>query len=430
MREPGGPFYRFFRKVRSMNRSLAPQSPFRWVVCALLFAATAINYMDRQVLGILVLPLQKELGWSESEYGWIIAGFQATYALGMFTAGPLIDRIGTRLGYAMALAVCSVAAVAHGFVRTVTGFGLVRLVLGLGESGNFPAAVKATSEWFPAEERALAAALFNSGSTIGAILAPLLVPWIALTYGWRPAFILVGTLGFLWIPVWMLLYRRPAPAFSNVDVGPGELEEPVSIAELLRHRATWVFLIGRFITEPVWWFYLYWAPKFLSSSRGFTLRNVGLPLMLMYAMANVGGLFGGWFSSFLLKRGWSVPAARKAAVLASALMVVPVAFDSHVDNMLLAIGILGLAMAGHQSWASNLYAMLADIFPRRAVATVTGLTGTGAAIGGIFFAALTGFILRETGSYQPILTWASFSYMAVLVGIHLFLPKLERIRIA
>jgi ACS family hexuronate transporter-like MFS transporter len=376
------------------------------------------------------LPLQKELGWTESQYGLIIAGFQATYALGMFTAGPLIDRVGTRIGYAAMMVVCSLAAVAHGLVRTVTGFGLVRLLLGLGEAGNFPSAVKAISEWFPAEERAFAAALFNSGSTVGAILAPLMVPWIAINYGWRPAFILVGALGFLWIPIWLAVYRRPLPIYSNVDIGPGQVEAPVSVRELLRHRATWVFFVGRFITEPVWWFYLYWAPKFLSSSRGFTLRNVGLPLMLMYAMANVGGIFGGWFSSFLLKRGWSVPNARKAAVLASALMVVPVAFDSHIGNMYLAIGILGLAMAGHQSWASNLYAMLADIFPRRAVATVTGLTGTGAAVGGIFFAAITGFVLHHTGSYQPILTWASFSYMAVLVGMQVFLPKLERIRIA
>jgi len=413
-----------------VDRSPAPVSSFRWVVCALLFAATAINYMDRQVLGILVLPLQKELGWTESQYGLIIAGFQATYAIGLFTAGPIIDRIGTRLGYAFSLAICSIAAVAHGFVRSVSGFGAVRLLLGFGESGNFPSAVKATSEWFPAHERAFAAGLFNSGSTVGAILAPLVVPWIAINYGWRPAFILIGALGFLWIPLWLAIYRRPLPAYSVSDFSTVTAEQsPIAIRELLRHRATWVFFIGRSITEPVWWFYLYWAPKFLNSSRGFTLRNVGLPLMIMYAVANVGGLFGGWFSSSLLKRGWSIPAARKTAVLASELMVVPVAFDAHASQAWLAVGILALAMAGHQSWASNLYAMLADIFPRRAVATITGLTGAGAAIGGIFFAAFTGFILRATGSYQPILTWASLSYLAVLAGIHLFIPKLSRIQI-
>jgi ACS family hexuronate transporter-like MFS transporter len=413
-----------------MDRSPAQFSAFRWVVCALLFSATAVNYMDRQVLGILVIPLQQELGWSESQYGLIIASFQATFALGLLLAGPIIDRIGTRLGYALSVTVCSIAAVAHGFVHSAAGFGGVRLLLGLGEAGNFPAAVKATSEWFPAHERALAAGLFNSGSTVGAILAPLMVPWIALTFGWRAAFILIGALGFLWIPVWLALYRRPLPVYSVSDFSMvTAIEAPISIGQLLRCRATWVFLIGRSITEPVWWFYLYWAPKFLSSSRGLTLRNVGMPLMIMYAMANVGGLFGGWFSSTLLKRGWSIPAARKTAVLVSALMVVPVAFDSRAHHMWLAVGILGLAMAGHQSWASNLYAMLADIFPRRAVASITGLTGTGAAIGGMFAAAITGFILRTTGSYQPILTWASLSYVAVLGGLHLFIPKLERVEI-
>ena len=413
-----------------MDRSPDQVSAFRWVVCALLFTATAINYMDRQVLGILVIPLQQELGWSESQYGMIIAGFQATFALGLLMAGPIIDRIGTRLGYALAVTVCSIAAVAHGFVRSVTGFAGVRLLLGLGEAGNFPSAVKATSEWFPVNERAFAAGLFNSGSTVGAILAPLMVPWIAINFGWRAAFILIGAVGFLWIPAWLAIYRRPLPVYSVSEFSTVTAQEaPISIRELLCHRATWVFLIGRSITEPVWWFYLYWAPKFLSSSRGLTLRNVGLPLMIMYAMANVGGLFGGWFSSALLKRGWPVHLARKTAVLASALMVVPVAFDSRAHTVWLAVGILGLAMAGHQSWASNLYAMLADIYPRRAVASITGLTGTGAAIGGMFAAAITGLILRSTGSYQPILTWASLSYLAVLLGIHLFIPKLDRVQI-
>jgi ACS family hexuronate transporter-like MFS transporter len=398
-------------------------STFRWVVCALLFTATAINYMDRQVLGILVIPLQKELGWSESQYGMMIAGFQATFAIGLLIAGPVIDRLGSRIGYALAVTICSVAAVLHGFVRTVTGFGGVRLLLGLGEAGNFPSAVKATAEWFPARDRAFAMGLFNSGSTVGAILAPLLVPPIALMFGWRAAFILIGLLGFVWIPVWLIVYRRPAPKMD----GNSEAKTSVPIARLLMHRETWVFLIGRAITEPVWWFYLYWAPKFLSETRGMTLRNVGVPLMVMYAIANAGGLFGGWLSSTLLKRGWSVGAARKTAVLACALMVAPVAFDSQFHEAWVAIGILGLAMAGHQGWASNLYAMLADIYPTQAVASITGLTGMGAAIAGAFAAAITGLILKRTGSYQPILIWASMSYLVVLLGIHLFIPRMGRI---
>ena len=413
-----------------MDQSSAEASPvstFRWVVCALLFSATAINYMDRQVLGILVIPLQKELGWSETQYSMMIAGFQATFAFGLLATGPVIDRIGTRMGYALAVTICSVAAVAHGFVRSVMGFGGVRLVLGLGEAGNYPSAVKATAEWFPVRERAFAMGLFNSGSTVGAILAPLIVPWIALTLGWRAAFILIGLLGFIWIPTWLVLYRRPAPVLDTATGLEVPAEVTVPIRRLLMHRETWVFLIGRSITEPVWWFYLYWAPKFLSASRGLTLRNVGLPLMAMYALANLGGLFGGWLSSTLLKRGWSVNAARKTAVLVCNLMVVPVAFDSRFQHAWVAIGILGLAMAGHQGWASNLFAMLADIYPKRAVASITGLTGMGAAIGGMFAAAITGLILKYTGSYQPILIWASVSYLTVLGGICIFIPRLGRI---
>lgn len=405
--------------------AVATSSSFRWIVCVLLFAATAINYMDRQVLGILVIPLQKELGWTESQYGFIIAGFQAMFAVGLLISGTIIDRIGTRLGYTLAVTVCSVAAVAHGFVRSVKGFGAVRLLLGLGEAGNFPSAVKATAEWFPIKERAFAMGLFNSGSTVGAILAPLIVPWIALTFGWRVAFISIGVLGFIWIPIWLILYRRPAPRFD------AELEPPaaIPIRRLLMHRETWVFLIGRSITEPVWWFYLYWAPKFLSQTRGLTLRNVGVPLMVMYAIANLGGLFGGWLSSSLLRRGWSVNAARKIAVLVCACFVVPVAFDLYFQQEWVAIGLLALAMAGHQGWASNLFALLADIYPQHAVASITGLTGMGAAIGGTFAATITGFILQKTGSYEPILIWASMSYLVLLTGLHLAIPRIHRIEI-
>ena len=411
-----------------MDRSSTATSPataFRWTVCALLFAATAINYMDRQVLGILVLPLQKELGWTESEYGLIISGFQATFALGLLVSGPIIDRIGTRIGYALALTICSIAATAHGFVQSVRGFAAARLLLGFGESGNFPAAVKATAEWFPVRERAFAVGLFNSGSTVGAIIAPLIVPWIALTLGWRAAFILIGVLGFIWIPTWLILYRHPAPIQDDAT----DHEPAVPMRRLLMHRETWVFLLGRAVTEPVWWFYLYWAPKFLNESRGLTLRSVGIPLMIMYGMANLGGLFGGWLSSTLLKHGWTVNAARKIAVLVCALFVVPVAFDVYAQHIWLAVGILGLAMAGHQGWASNLFAMFADIYPKQAVASVTGLTGMGAAIGGTFAAAITGLILQKTGSYQSILIWASVSYLVVLGALHLFVPRLRRIEI-
>jgi ACS family hexuronate transporter-like MFS transporter len=398
-------------------------SRYRWVICALLFAATAINYIDRQILGLLAIPLQHDFGWSESQYGLIIMGFQLAYATGLLIFGRLIDWIGTRVGYAFAVGVWSVSAAAHGLVSSVTGFGGVRVLLGLGEAGNFPAAIKAISEWFPHRERALAVGLFNSGSTVGAIATPLVVPWIALHYGWRTAFLITGLLGLLWIPLWLLGYRR-APADPAVG---SEATASIGYGRLLRHHETWVFLLARALTEPVWWFYLFWAPKFLSASRGISLSHVGLPLVTMYLMANAGGLMGGWISSTLIKRGWTINAARKLAVLVCALCVIPVAFASSVHDAWVAIGILGLAMAGHQGWASNLFAMLSDIYPSKAVASVTGLTGIGAAIAGALAAAGIGYVLDETGSYLPILIWASISYLVVLAEIHIFIPTIQRI---
>jgi ACS family hexuronate transporter-like MFS transporter len=401
-------------------------SRYRWVICALLFGATAINYIDRQILGLLAVPLQLDFGWSESQYGLIIMGFQLAYAAGLLIFGRVIDWIGTRVGYAVAVGVWSLSAAAHGLVTSVTGFGAVRVMLGLGEGGNFPAAIKAISEWFPNRERALAVGLFNSGSTVGAIATPLVVPWIAIRFGWRAAFLFTGLLGLLWIPCWLFSYRN-----APVDpVATNEAEASIGYRRLLRHRETWVFLLARALTEPVWWFYLFWAPKFLSASRGISLRHVGLPLVAMYLMANAGGLIGGWISSALLKRGWTINAARKLAVLVCALCVVPVAFDSSVKHAWFAIGILGLAMAGHQGWASNLFAMLSDIYPSKAVGSITGLTGIGAAIAGAFAAVGTGYVLEKTGSYLPVLIWAGISYLVVLGEIHFFIPKIQRIEVA
>jgi ACS family hexuronate transporter-like MFS transporter len=415
--------------AESVGTTSAPErgmiSRYRWAICALLFSATAINYIDRQILGLLAVPLQHDFGWTESQYGLIIMGFQLAYATGLLIFGRLIDWSGTRFGYSIAVGVWSLSAAAHGLVTSVMGFGAVRVLLGLGEAGNFPAAIKAISEWFPHRERALAVGLFNSGSTVGAIATPLLVPWIALRFGWRAAFLFTGLLGLLWIPCWLFGYRK-APVDTVAD---SEAPTVIGYARLLRHRETWVFLLARALTEPVWWFYLFWAPKFLSASRGISLNHVGLPLVTMYVMANAGGLMGGWISSALIKRGWTINAARKLAVLVCAVCVVPVAFDGSVEHSWVAIGILGLAMAGHQGWASNLFAMLSDIYPTDAIASITGLTGIGAAIAGAFAAAGTGYVLEKTGSYFPVLIWASISYLLVLVEIHLFIPKIERIAV-
>ena len=297
----------------------SPAPRFRWTVCAMLFLATTVNYVDRQILGILAGPLQSALGWTESQYGLIVTAFQIAYAIGLLGFGRVIDTVGTRTGYAVAIGLWSLAATAHGFVRSVFGFGVARFFLGLGEAGNFPAAVKAVGEWFPPNERAFAVGLFNSGSTVGAITTPLIVPWIALRYGWQWAFIVTGLVGLFWVPLWLVFYRRSGP-YAGAEVTPGR----TGWLSLLGYRQTWALLIARFLTDPVWWFYLFWGPKFLQSRFGLTLGQIGPPLVGIYLISNAGGLFGGWLSSTLLKRGMSVDAARKLAILACALLVVPV----------------------------------------------------------------------------------------------------------
>lgn len=393
---------------------------FRRIVCALLFLATTINYIDRQILGILAGPLQSDLGWTESQYGFIVTAFQVAYAIGLLSFGRVIDVAGTRAGYAIAIGLWSVAAAAHGLVRSVFGFGVARFFLGLGEAGNFPAAVKSVGEWFPPKDRAFAVGVFNSGSTVGAIATPLIVPWLALRYGWQYGFILTGLAGLLWVPLWLALYRRPGP-FAG-DAGDAA-QIPWLI--LLGYRETWALLIARFLTDPVWWFYLFWGPKFLELRYGLKLDQIGLPLVCIYLISNAGGLFGGWLSSALLKRGFSVNAARKLAILACALLVVPVAFATSMPGAWGAVVLIGIAAAGHQGWASNLFAMIADIYPARAVASATGLSGFGGSLGGMAAATGVGFLLEKTGSYTIPFAYAGISYLLILTIIHVMIRKIS-----
>jgi ACS family hexuronate transporter-like MFS transporter len=400
-----------------------PHAPrFRWTVCALLFLATTVNYIDRQILGILAAPLQAELGWSEAQYGLIVTSFQVAYAIGLLSFGRVIDVAGTRLGYALAIGLWSLAATAHGFVRSAVGFAGVRFMLGLGQAGNFPAAVKATGEWFAPRERALAAGLFNSGSTVGAILTPLLVPWMALRFGWQLAFIVTGLAGLLWIPLWLSLYRRPGP-FAGTPTSSKE----TGWLKLLTYRQTWALLIARFLTDPVWWFYLFWGPKFLQSRFGFTLDQIGPPLVAIYLLSNVGGLLGGWLSSLLLKRGFTLSAARKLSILACALLVVPVSFVTLVPDAWTAALLLGLAAAGHQGWASNLFAAIADLYPPAEVASAAGLTGFGGSVGGMAAATIVGVILQQSGSYAIPFAFAGVSYLLILLIIHVMIPTIAPI---
>lgn len=410
---------------------------YRWTVCALLFFATTINYIDRQVLGILAPTLSRELGWSETDYGNIVSWFSFAYAIGFLGMGRLLDRIGVRMGFALAIIAWSLAAMGHAFARTVQGFSIARAALGLGEAGNFPGAIKATAEWFPKKERALAAGIFNAGSNVGAIITPILVPWIAIQWGWREAFIVTGALGFVWLVFWLWLYRSPE---EHPAVTPRELahirsdaaEPTVSIPwrRLLTYRQTWAFVLGKFLTDPIWWFYLYWLPKFLDTQFDVKLAQVALPLVTIYLVADVGSVGGGWFSSALIKRGWTVNRGRKAAMLIAALLIVPTMLAPHATSLWMAVSIVSVAAAAHQWWSANLFTTASDMFPRAAVASVVGLGGFAGAMGGVLFQRVTGRVLEATGNnYGMIFVVCGLAYVTAWVVIHLLAPRLEPARV-
>jgi ACS family hexuronate transporter-like MFS transporter len=410
----------------------ARRGHFRWVVCALLFFATTVNYIDRQVLGILAPDLQKTIGWSEVQYGYIVTAFQAAYALGLLVAGRLLDRVGTKLGYAAALIFWSLAAMAHALARTPFGFGAARFALGLGEAANFPAAIKSVAEWFPKKERALATGIFNAGTNVGAVIAPAVVPWIALSFGWQWAFVLTGAFGFSWLFLWFWLYEPPEtsrrlkkPEFDYIRSDPAEPVAHVPWLRLLGYRQTWAFALGKFMTDPVWWFYLYWIPKFLNERHGLTLQKLGPPLIVIYLIADVGSIGGGWLSSTLIKRGFTINRARKTAMLAMALCVTPIVFAAHVSSVWSAVALVGLAAAAHQGWSANIFTIASDMFPRRAVGSVVGIGGMAGAVGGMLIATATGWILQLTGSYYTLFVLAGCTYLAALGLIHLLVPRLE-----
>jgi len=406
---------------------------FRWTVCALLFVATTINYMDRQVLGLLAPTLEREIGWSEIEYSYIVMAFQAAYALGLVIFGRLVDRIGTRHGYAISIFAWSLAAMAHALAKSVTGFGIARFSLGLGEAGNFPAAVKAVSEWFPRQERALATGLFNSGANVGAILAPLCVPWITLHYGWQMAFIILGATGFVWLIFWYWLYANPAQSrrvssteLAHIHSDPPEpAMEKIPWTRLLRYRQTWAFVVAISLTAPIWWFFLYWLPKFLHQQHGLDLASLGPPLVVIYSMTTVGSIGGGWLSGNLIKRGWSVNASRKTALLICALCVVPVVFAANASNLWVATCLIGLAAAAHQGWAANLFTLVSDMFPKHAVGSVVGIGSMFGSLAAMGFSKVTGSILQTTGSYWSLFIMAGSAYLLALVILQLLIPNMK-----
>jgi ACS family hexuronate transporter-like MFS transporter len=407
-------------------------SKYRWIICALLFLATTINYMDRQVIGILAPDLQKTIGWNDIEYGYIVTAFQAAYAVGLLIAGGLIDRFGTRIGYSLAIVVWSLAAMGHAMARSAFGFGIARAALGLGEAGNFPAAIKTVAEWFPKRERAFATGVFNAGTNVGAIGAPLIVPWIALRLGWQWAFILTGAIGFTWLALWLPLYRRPEqhPRVSEEELAyirsdGVETAAKVPWLRLLPRRQTWAIAIGKFMTDPIWWFYLFWLPKFLNEKHGLNLSTIGAPLVVIYVIADVGSIGGGWLSSSLIKRGWSVNRARKTTMLICALCVVPIVFASQVSSVWSAVALIGLAAAAHQGWSANIFTMASDMFPGCAVGSVAGIGGMAGAVGGMLIATLAGYVLQLTHSYLPLFIIAGSAYLVALLIVHQLAPRLE-----
>jgi MFS transporter, ACS family, hexuronate transporter len=408
---------------------------YRWTVCALLFAVTTLNYVDRQVLGILAPLLQRELHWSESQYGDVVSWFSGAYALGFLLAGRALDRVGVRRGLAGAVVAWSAAVMAHAVARTTAGFSAARAFLGLGESANFPAAIKAVAEWFPPSERALATGIFNAGTNTGAILAPLLVPWIALHWGWRWAFIATGGLGFVWLGCWLAIYRGPAgdgrPAPLPERAGPPGATAPapgdgVRWWHILGRRQMWAVVVGKFMADPVWWFYLYWLPKFLDTRYGIKLSQVAVPLIIVYVIADVGSVTGGWLSGALIARGWTVNRARKTALLSMALLVLTTAFVPLITSMWGAVLIVSVAAAAHQGWSANVYTLASDLFPRGAVATVIGIGGFAGAAGGWLFQRATGRILEAThANYGPIFVICALAYITAWCLIHVLAPRLE-----
>jgi ACS family hexuronate transporter-like MFS transporter len=415
---------------------VAKAGTYRWRVCAMLLLATTINYIDRQVLGVLAPFLQEKIGWSELEYSYIVTAFQAAYAIGLLGAGAIIDKFGTRIGYALAIGVWSLAAASHALATGVVSFAVARFALGLGESGNFPAAIKAVAEWFPQRERAMAAGIFNAGSNIGALIAPVLVPVVAARWGWQAAFLCTGTLSAMWLVMWLRTYRTPdtQPKLSAAErayIGhePRAAQKRVPWSTLLRHPQAWTLIAAKFITDPIWWFFLFWLPKFLHAQYGLSLLELGLPLVVVFVLADLGSIAGGWLAGRLIRRGWSVNRARKGAMLVCALLIVPVVFAAKANHLWLAVALIGMATAGHQGWSANVYTLASDLFPRDAVASVVGMGGFAGAVGGMLISTVIGLLLQATGSYVPVFMLAGSAYLIALGVVHALAPRLQPVRL-
>ncbi|MET0338048.1 MAG: MFS transporter [Caulobacter sp.] len=417
----------------------ASATRYRWIVVSLLFAAMVVNYVDRQALGVLKPTLMTEFGWTETNYADIVFWFQFAYAISYLLWGRIVDRIGARWGFGLAFIIWQIAFIAHAGMRSLNTAIFARIALGIGEGGGFPAGIKAVTEWFPKKERAFAVGLFNAGTNIGAILTPLIIPFIASIWlgtrddpNWQAAILIVGALGLLWIPVWFLVYKEPRnhpkvneAELAHIEQDPADPVEKIGWMKLLTVKETWAYAIGKFLIDPIWWFFLFWLPGFLGDRYDLDLLTFGPPLVAIYLLSDVGSIGGGWLSSRFMQRGMSLGKARKLTMLICALAVIPVAFASYADNVWLAVLIIGIATAAHQGFSANLYSLPGDVFPRSAVGSVVGIGGMIGGFGGMAMAKYAGYVLDQIGSYTPIFVVAASVYLIAVLVVHLLSPRYE-----
>ena len=416
----------------------------RWVVCALLFFATTINYIDRQILALIKEFLDRELGWTNEQFGLVNSAFQGAYAVGLLAFGWFVDRYGTKIGYAVSIVAWSLSAMAHALVGSIGGFFTARVALGVSEGGNFPSAIKAVALWFPKRERAFATAIFNAGANVGAIIAPAAIPFVALTFGWRAAFVFAGVAGFIWIAFWIPLYDVPerrkrvsAPELQlirsdNDDAGPGGA--PMGWSRSLRYRQTWAFIVAKFMTDPVWWFFLIWLPDYFKATRGLNIKKSWVHLVTIYAIVTVLSIFGGWITGYLTRRGWSVTRARKTGMFVFALCVLPILAATRVGDWP-AVLLIGLAASAHQAWSANLFTTVSDTFDKKDVGMIVGLGGMAGSIGGILFPWFCGHLLDRyhalgnvTAGYTILFAICASAYLIAFAIHHLLAPRFENVR--
>lgn len=422
--------------------NISSEKRVRYGILALLFFGTTINYIDRQVIGLLKPTLEKEFNWTETDYSNIVMAFSAAYAIGLLGFGRWIDKIGTKLGYSVSVFFWSIAAVAHAFAKSTFGFGfgLARVGLGLAEAGNFPAAIKSVAEWFPKKERALATGIFNSGANVGAVVAPIMVPAILGAYGWQEAFVITGAIGFIWLIFWWKYYETPArhkkiskEEFDYIHSDNEvvlETEAPVKWITLFKIKQTWAFIFGKLLTDPVWWFFLFWLPSYFAETFNLDLKKPSLPLVLVYTATTIGSIGGGFLSSYLIKKGWNVQRARKTTMFIIAICVLPIMLAQFTQNIWVAVGLISLAAAAHQAWSANIFTTVSDYFPKKDISSVVGIGGMAGSVGGILFPLAIGMILDHfkllgniTAGYNIIFIMCGSAYLLAWLIMHFLTNK-------